>query len=193
MPTGEDQRIQCADCGQEFLFTAGEQAFYREHGLTNAPTRCKQCRETRKGPRPGAGAGGKPAARSRGGMVAAVCSACGAETQVPFHPSGGRPVYCRDCYRARKPPRVAGGVRESPPAAPQPAGSAAERGQGAVKWFNHSKGYGFIHADGGEDVFVHVSALQSEGGKPLAEGDRVEFDVVPGARGRQAAHVVRIE
>ena len=64
--------------------------------------------------------------------------------------------------------------------------------QGAVKWFNESKGFGFIQDDGGEDVFVHFSAITSDGFKTLAPGDRVEFDVVPGAKGRQAANVVRI-
>ena len=64
--------------------------------------------------------------------------------------------------------------------------------QGAVKWFNESKGFGFIQDDGGEEIFVHFSAIQSDGFKTLSQGDRVEFDVVPGARGPQAANVVRI-
>lgn len=67
------------------------------------------------------------------------------------------------------------------------------RQQGAVKWFNESKGFGFIQDDGGEDIFVHFSAIQADGFKTLAEGDRVEFDVVPGTRGRQAANVTRIK
>ena len=61
-----------------------------------------------------------------------------------------------------------------------------------MKWFNEAKGFGFIQEDGGEDIFVHFSAIQADGYKTLAQGDRVEFDVVPGARGRQAANVVRI-
>ena len=65
--------------------------------------------------------------------------------------------------------------------------------QGTVKWFNAEKGYGFISTDnGGGDVFVHFSAIQGDGFKTLKEGDRVEFDVVPGAKGRQAANVTRI-
>ena len=64
--------------------------------------------------------------------------------------------------------------------------------QGTVKFFNAEKGYGFISRDQGEDVFVHFSAIQGDGYKTLNDGDRVEFDVVPGARGRQAANVVRI-
>jgi CspA family cold shock protein len=64
--------------------------------------------------------------------------------------------------------------------------------QGAVKWFNQAKGFGFIRDDGGQEVFVHFSAIQSDGFRTLAEGDRVEFDVVPGPKGNQAANVVRI-
>lgn len=64
--------------------------------------------------------------------------------------------------------------------------------QGKVKWFNNEKGYGFIEHPGGDDVFVHFSAIQSEGFKSLNEGDDVEFDIVEGSRGPQAANVVRI-
>jgi cold shock protein len=58
--------------------------------------------------------------------------------------------------------------------------------QGTVKWFNNEKGYGFIAVDGGQDVFVHYSAIQSEGYKSLDENQRVEFDVVQGPKGPQA-------
>lgn len=61
---------------------------------------------------------------------------------------------------------------------------------GTVKWFNPDKGYGFIESDEGGDVFVHYSAIQGEGFKNLDEGQRVEFDVVEGNRGKQAANVV---
>ncbi|MEK7330615.1 MAG: cold-shock protein, partial [Candidatus Eisenbacteria bacterium] len=60
------------------------------------------------------------------------------------------------------------------------------------KWFNESKGFGFIQMDGGEEVFVHFSAISGEGFRTLTEGDRVEFDVVEGPKGKQAANVVRI-
>ena len=64
---------------------------------------------------------------------------------------------------------------------------------GTVKWFNSEKGYGFISNDnGGDDVFVHFSALQMEGFKVLDEGDKVEFDVVNGEKGPQAANVTKL-
>lgn len=64
--------------------------------------------------------------------------------------------------------------------------------QGRVKWFNAEKGYGFIETEEGGDVFVHFSAIQMEGYKTLEEGQMVEFDIVQGARGPQAANVVRL-
>lgn len=63
---------------------------------------------------------------------------------------------------------------------------------GKVKWFNAEKGYGFIEREDGGDVFVHFSAIQSEGFKTFEEGQAVEFDVVQGNRGEQAANVVRL-
>ena len=64
--------------------------------------------------------------------------------------------------------------------------------QGTVKWFNESKGYGFITADEGKDVFVHYSAIQGEGFKTLNEGQKVSFDVISGEKGPQAANVVKL-
>ncbi len=64
--------------------------------------------------------------------------------------------------------------------------------EGKVKWFNAEKGYGFIECNEGGDVFVHFSAIQSEGFKTLDEGQSVSFDVVEGSRGPQAANVVRL-
>jgi CspA family cold shock protein len=63
---------------------------------------------------------------------------------------------------------------------------------GKVKWFNAEKGYGFIESDGGGDVFVHFSAIQGEGFRTLEEGQNVEFEVVEGNRGLQAANVIRL-
>ena len=64
--------------------------------------------------------------------------------------------------------------------------------QGKVKWFNNEKGYGFIEVEGGEDVFVHFSAIQAEAFKSLEEGAEVSFEIVEGNRGPQAANVVKL-
>ncbi len=122
----EDKTIVCADCGQEFVHSADDQARYAERGFTNEPKRCRECREKRKAQGPGASAGaprssgprdsGGPrpqrsfsggAGGNRGGgpprqSYDAVCAECGAATTVPFKPSQGRPVYCRDCFRAKR-------------------------------------------------------------------------------------------
>lgn len=68
----------------------------------------------------------------------------------------------------------------------------SERIIGTVKWFNASKGYGFIARDGGEDVFVHFSAIQGEGYRNLNEGQKVEFTIEKGPKGLQAANVVAL-
>jgi CspA family cold shock protein len=65
--------------------------------------------------------------------------------------------------------------------------------KGTVKWFNNAKGYGFLGRDGGADVFVHYSSIQSDGYKSLKEGDEVEFDIVEGSKGPQADQVVRLK
>ena len=98
----EDRTLTCRDCGQEFVFTAGEQEFYRGRGLTNDPGRCPDCRRARKAQRGGESFGGARGAggadRPRREMFPATCSACGRETKVPFQPRGDKPVYCSDCF-----------------------------------------------------------------------------------------------
>ncbi|HEU4335507.1 MAG TPA: cold-shock protein [Candidatus Eisenbacteria bacterium] len=66
------------------------------------------------------------------------------------------------------------------------------RKRGTVKWFNEAKGFGFISQPGGEDVFVHYSAIQGEGFKTLTEGQTVEFEIVEGPKGKQAANVMPV-
>lgn len=68
----------------------------------------------------------------------------------------------------------------------------SERIVGTIKWFNNSKGYGFIARDGGEDIFVHFSAIQGNGYKSLDEGQKVEFSIEQGPKGLQAANVVKL-
>ncbi len=96
-----DRILTCRDCGMEFVFSAAEQEFFAEKGYTNDPGRCPQCRAARKnrGQREFRNGFG----RQNRQMYKAVCAACGKSTEVPFRPSGDRPVYCKDCYR---PPRL---------------------------------------------------------------------------------------
>ena len=86
-----DKTLVCRDCGTEFVFTAGEQEFFETRGLQNEPSRCPQCRAARK--QSSHGDYGAPRQ-----MHPAVCAACGKETEVPFEPRDGRPVYCRECF-----------------------------------------------------------------------------------------------
>jgi len=85
-----DKTMVCRDCGAEFLFTVGEQEFYISRGFQNEPSRCPECRSTRKRERFGGYSGRE--------MYTAICASCGAECQVPFEPREGRPVYCSDCF-----------------------------------------------------------------------------------------------
>jgi len=100
-----DQVLTCADCGIDFVFSASEQEFFAQKGFTSAPKRCSSCRAQRRatggGSSYGASSGGYGGGYSRGPreMFDAVCARCSKETQVPFRPTGARPVYCSDCFR----------------------------------------------------------------------------------------------
>lgn len=122
-----DKTLTCADCGQEFTFTASEQDFYAERGFTE-PRRCASCRAAKKAQRNadggggysqsyGAGSYGSGGSYSAGGygssdygsrprgpreMFPATCSSCGQETEVPFRPTQGKPVYCSACFAQRR-------------------------------------------------------------------------------------------
>jgi len=89
-----DKQLQCADCGNTFTFSAAEQEFFAQKGYTNEPKRCLPCRQARKADR-GANSGGS---RSNMQKYPAICAQCGKETEVPFEPRQGRPVYCSNCY-----------------------------------------------------------------------------------------------
>ena len=95
VPDMEDKRITCRDCGNEFIFSVSEQEFYKEKGFENEPVRCKPCRNNRKSQR-GAGPGGQRQ------MYEVTCAECGKQTEVPFRPTGEKPVYCRDCFNKNK-------------------------------------------------------------------------------------------
>jgi CxxC-x17-CxxC domain-containing protein len=117
--TGSDQTLQCRDCGQDFVFTAGEQSFYASRGFTHPPTRCPDCRAARKAQERGGSYGGQRAPRE---MFTAICANCGREAQVPFQPRDDRPVYCSDCYQ----PRATSGGRSG--------GRSSDRGGRRERW-----------------------------------------------------------
>ncbi len=87
----EDKTLTCKDCGNEFVFTAGEQEFYAERGFQNEPQRCKACRDARK-----------QASRTAKETFTTVCAECGKEARVPFQPSDDRPVYCSECFAKKR-------------------------------------------------------------------------------------------
>ncbi|MFC2008218.1 CxxC-x17-CxxC domain-containing protein [Chloroflexota bacterium] len=100
----EDKSFQCSDCGNTYIFSAGEQEAFASRGYTNAPKRCPSCRQERKERQYGNSGNSYGndgySYRPRRQMFPAVCAQCGKNTQVPFQPREGRPVYCSDCYNA---------------------------------------------------------------------------------------------
>jgi CxxC-x17-CxxC domain-containing protein len=109
-----DRTLTCADCGQEFVFTASEQQFYADRGFSD-PRRCRSCRAQRKasmgsgdsgsmggGGGYGAGGGGGFRERRPREMFEATCSNCGKPAMVPFRPTSGKPVFCDDCFSRRR-------------------------------------------------------------------------------------------
>ena len=92
----QDKTLVCADCGMEFVFTAGEQEFYQEKGFQNEPRRCPDCRRARR-----RSEGGRGGYRPRQ-MYPAVCADCGQDCEVPFEPRTGQPVYCRECFQKHR-------------------------------------------------------------------------------------------
>ena len=86
-----DETLVCKECGNEFVFTAGEQKFYKEKGFMNEPKSCKPCRDAKKN-------AGKPERQ----YFIATCAECGGEAKLNFQPSNDRPVYCSACFEARR-------------------------------------------------------------------------------------------
>ena len=86
-----DETLVCKECGNEFVFTAGEQAFYKEKGFLNKPKSCKACRDAKKN-------AGKPERQ----YFIATCAECGGEAKLNFQPSNDRPVFCSECFAAMK-------------------------------------------------------------------------------------------
>ena len=89
-----DRVLKCVDCGAEFVFTAGEQLFFADKNFKNEPKRCKACKGKRNATLSGVG--------NVRVETTTNCHQCGKETTVPFKPTQGRPVYCRECYQQRR-------------------------------------------------------------------------------------------
>ncbi len=92
----QDKNLKCVDCGQEFVFTAGEQLFFYDKQFKNEPKRCKACKTQRV-----AGASGGRAGHAKV-ETRTTCSGCGKDTTVPFKPTQGRPVLCRECFQQKR-------------------------------------------------------------------------------------------
>ncbi len=110
-PEFEDKGIICIDCDSEFIWTAGEQAFYRDKNLQNPPKRCKECKKA-KNERLAAIAAAQASGIRQRIEVAVNCADCGESTTVPFYPSQGRPVFCRSCYLKMNPSLLTGHVQD---------------------------------------------------------------------------------
>jgi CxxC-x17-CxxC domain-containing protein len=94
-----DRILTCTDCGCEFIFTAGEQLFFQDKQFKNDPKRCKPCKSRRSTGAVATTGGGPAAAGISRTETRTQCSECGIETTVPFKPTQGRPVLCRQCYK----------------------------------------------------------------------------------------------
>ena len=98
----QERILTCAECGNSFAFTVEDQQYHAEKGYTNEPKRCPPCRDARRSERRSSGGGfGSSGPRQ---MFAVVCAQCGKDAEVPFRPTGDRPVYCSDCYRQQAGP-----------------------------------------------------------------------------------------
>ena len=103
-----DRLLICADCGGEFVFTAGEQLFFLDKQFKNDPKRCKPCKSRRSAQVAGTTGTGPAAAGISRTETRTTCSECGIETTVPFKPTQGRPVLCRQCFKNKRPVAATG-------------------------------------------------------------------------------------
>lgn len=110
----EDKSILCIDCSKDFIWTVGEQTFFRDKGLQNPPKRCKPCKQA-KTERIEAVIAAQHAGVKQKIEVAVNCAKCNAETTVPFYPSQGRPVFCRSCFIAMNPEILSNGNNGNSP------------------------------------------------------------------------------
>jgi CxxC-x17-CxxC domain-containing protein len=92
----QDRILRCVDCSSEFVWTAGEQSFFADKQFKNEPKRCRNCKAKRSN-RATAGPSGNSRVETE-----TKCSACGKNTTVPFRPTQGRPVFCKECFQQRK-------------------------------------------------------------------------------------------
>ena len=95
----QDKVLKCVDCGGDFIFTAGEQLFFHDKQFKNEPKRCKACKAKRVAVLGAPSSGPATFAKTE---TRTTCSQCGKETTVPFKPTQGRPVFCRECFTARR-------------------------------------------------------------------------------------------
>jgi CxxC-x17-CxxC domain-containing protein len=98
----QDKVLTCIDCGAQFIFTAGEQLFFYDKQFKNEPKRCKACKSKRVAVLNAAPAPQREPARYSRVETRATCSQCGKETTVPFKPTQGRPIFCRECFMQKK-------------------------------------------------------------------------------------------
>ena len=116
-----DRILICSDCHSEFIFTAGEQLFFHDKQFKNDPKRCKPCKSKRSAPSPGGPTTGPAAAGLSRTETRTECSECGVQTTVPFKPTQGRPVLCRQCFQAKNKVAATTPVAKSAPARSAPA------------------------------------------------------------------------
>ncbi len=98
----QDKVLTCIDCGTAFVFTAGEQLFFHDKHFKNEPKRCKACKSKRVAVLSASPAVAGNGARYQRVETRAVCSQCGKDTTVPFRPTQGRPIFCRECFSQKK-------------------------------------------------------------------------------------------